>query len=129
MNRERKCTWSLRSVCTTILIILNYILKGIKSSTMKRKANNDGRRSMMEYRMRTPYAIPTPTNSSTPPPQQTTSRRHEAHEKSHAKQKPIEPSYHYENRVEKTYRTKKTNASSQGTVSTTTKKSACCTIL
>lgn len=106
---------------------------------VKRQAYTNVDRYMTEYRMRTPYATPTPLNRLIPDQYSARStRQHAAHERSHLRHQPIEASYHYEGRVEKSPR-KKTSPPQQdyyqqensynGKVATTSKKSSCCTIL
>lgn len=109
---------------------------------VKRKSYRNLEKYIIEYKMRTPYPIPTPMNHSKYIKQNTRSTQsHPAHERSHAKldSKPVLPSS--EQPIKKTKRTKKpvqeqnqiqTPTNEQKTVptlATTTNRSSCCTIL
>jgi hypothetical protein len=110
---------------------------------VKRQPYTNVDRYMEEYRMRTPFATPTPVNRSIPDKRSARStKQHAAHERSHLRHNPPEAFYHSEGRIDKTPRTKKThqqqdeikathNHHSQEKVLTASaaKKSSCCTIL
>ncbi|CAF1175153.1 unnamed protein product [Rotaria sordida] len=114
---------------------------------VKRKSNNNAQRYIVEYRMRTGYAIPVHMNQFNSDKQNTTRspRLNAAHDRSHANQNSTAASYHYDGRIDKNKRIKKSpqqqnqfettnnnsnNINNQRTVPiTTTKKSSCCTIL
>jgi hypothetical protein len=101
-------------------------------------------RDLSAYKMRTPYATPTPISRFTKNDQNARSSRHPAHERSHLKHSPPpEAFYHYEGRIKKKPRKKKVLPQqneiqptdyNQGPVLTTItpktpQKSSCCTIL
>jgi len=100
-------------------------------------------RYMIEYRMRTPYATPTPMNRfTTNPVSARSTRQHTAHERSHSRHNPTYPSYHSEGRIDKNKNTRKksshqeenqfktNNHYHETTVTTSPKQtSSCCTIL
>ncbi|CAF4169510.1 unnamed protein product [Rotaria sp. Silwood2] len=112
---------------------------------VKHKSHKNAERYMMEYRMRTSYAIPTQINQFNSDKQNTRSPRlNAAHDRSHAKHSSTQAFYHSEGRIDKNKRAKKptqqqqqqqqqiqpqTTNTNQGKVPITTKKSSCCTIL
>ena len=105
---------------------------------VKRRSPTDVDRYMEEYRMRTPYATPTPTGRSISDQHSARSiHQHDAHSRSHARHNPNEAFYHSEGRIDKNSRNKKTYPEKpaiqthhyQPVTTTTPKKSSCCTIL
>jgi hypothetical protein len=130
----------------------NILINSITSKMVKHKSHTDVDRYMVEYRMRTPYATPTQVHqitsngnrrSKSNNQSQKTTPRHAAHELSHSRHNPAEPFYHSEGRIDKSTRVKKGSQQENGNKQTppshgqelkhetvsTTKKSACCTIL
>ncbi|CAF3343160.1 unnamed protein product [Rotaria socialis] len=107
---------------------------------VKDKYYRNAERYMIEYKMRTPYPIPTEINQSNYIKQHTRSTRpHPAHERSHAKHNSGEGFYSSEGHIDKSQRTKKpvqqqnqSQTNNQGTAPTslaTANRSSCCTIL